>query len=283
VRIVPGNFHLEWLHDVEVEDPTESQILAYDEAAGLWKNIDIPESAAIISDTAPVDPVLGTQWFNSSTGKSYLYYSDAWVEVDSASPPQIGSFADATVRAAAIPSPSEGVYTHLNDTDRLEFWNGSAWTTPFGFTLLSDSSFTAATTFTLSNIFNANYTSYRLYINLTAGTANQDISLQLTASGTASTANYINVETSLSANTTATSWPLTQTGQNGKTGVAVELFNPFLAVRTYGTSDWFYDDGTTLIYKKRGLAHRVNTSYDGIRLTVAAGITGSVRVFGIKE
>jgi hypothetical protein len=27
--------------------------------------------------------VLGTQWFNSSTGKSYLYYSDAWVEIDS--------------------------------------------------------------------------------------------------------------------------------------------------------------------------------------------------------
>jgi hypothetical protein len=124
VRIVPGNFHLEWLHDVEVEDPTESQILAYDETAGLWKNIDIPPSAGvvtsstppeetssiwfntengntyiyyddfwtsiagstgapIISDTAPTDPVIGTQWFNSSNGKSYIYYSGAWVELDS--------------------------------------------------------------------------------------------------------------------------------------------------------------------------------------------------------
>jgi hypothetical protein len=124
VRIVPGNFHLEWLHDVEVEDPADEQILAYDATAGIWKNIDIPESAAvissatppanttaiwfntengntyiyyddfwtsiagstgapIISDTAPTDPVLGTQWFNSSNGKSYLYYSNTWVELDS--------------------------------------------------------------------------------------------------------------------------------------------------------------------------------------------------------
>jgi hypothetical protein len=124
IRIIPGNFHLEWMHDVDIDEPADNQILAYDETAGIWKNIDIPESAGIvasatppeettsiwfntetgityiyyddfwtsiagssgapiISDTPPVDPVLGTQWFNSSTGKSYLYYSDAWVEIDS--------------------------------------------------------------------------------------------------------------------------------------------------------------------------------------------------------
>jgi hypothetical protein len=49
----------------------------------FWTSIAGSSGAPIISDTPPVDPVLGTQWFNSSTGKSYLYYSNAWVEIDS--------------------------------------------------------------------------------------------------------------------------------------------------------------------------------------------------------
>jgi hypothetical protein len=49
----------------------------------FWTSIAGSSGAPIISDTAPVDPVLGTQWFNSSTGKSYLYFSNAWIEIDS--------------------------------------------------------------------------------------------------------------------------------------------------------------------------------------------------------
>jgi hypothetical protein len=124
VRMWSQGVKLGEVNDVDIDEPADNQILAYDETVGVWKNIDIPESAGIvasatppeettsiwfntetgityiyyddfwtsiagssgapiISDTPPVDPVLGTQWFNSSTGKSYLYYSDAWVEIDS--------------------------------------------------------------------------------------------------------------------------------------------------------------------------------------------------------
>jgi hypothetical protein len=38
IRIVPGNNHLEWLHDVELDGPGDNQVLAYDDASGLWKN-----------------------------------------------------------------------------------------------------------------------------------------------------------------------------------------------------------------------------------------------------
>jgi hypothetical protein len=73
VRIVPGNFHLEWLHDVQIEDPTESQILAYDETAGLWKNIDIPPSGVASGGSAGqiLSKINGTdyntQWVNAPT------------------------------------------------------------------------------------------------------------------------------------------------------------------------------------------------------------------------
>jgi hypothetical protein len=38
------------------------------------------------------------------------------------------TFADASARTSAIPSPSEGMITYLNSTDTLQFWSGTAWT-----------------------------------------------------------------------------------------------------------------------------------------------------------
>jgi hypothetical protein len=39
VRIVPGNFHLEWLHDVDIDGtPADNELLAYDSSSGTWIN-----------------------------------------------------------------------------------------------------------------------------------------------------------------------------------------------------------------------------------------------------
>jgi hypothetical protein len=38
VRIVPGNNHLEWMHDVLIDTPADNEVLSYDSASGLWKN-----------------------------------------------------------------------------------------------------------------------------------------------------------------------------------------------------------------------------------------------------
>jgi hypothetical protein len=50
IRIVPGNFHLEWMHDVEVDTPADNEVLAYDSASSLWKNQTLAE-AGIASTT----------------------------------------------------------------------------------------------------------------------------------------------------------------------------------------------------------------------------------------
>jgi hypothetical protein len=36
-------------------------------------------------------------------------------------------FGGTAARGSAIPTPVEGMYTHINDTDALEYWSGSAW------------------------------------------------------------------------------------------------------------------------------------------------------------
>lgn len=38
-------------------------------------------SVTTIADTAPSNPALGDEWFNSSTGRRYTYYDDYWIEV----------------------------------------------------------------------------------------------------------------------------------------------------------------------------------------------------------
>ena len=38
IRIVPGNNHLEWMHDVVLDSPADNEVLAFDSASGLWKN-----------------------------------------------------------------------------------------------------------------------------------------------------------------------------------------------------------------------------------------------------
>ena len=41
-------------------------------------------------------------------------------------------FAGTAARGSAIGTATEGMYSHLNDTDRLEYYNGSAWVTAGG-------------------------------------------------------------------------------------------------------------------------------------------------------
>jgi hypothetical protein len=36
IRIVPGNFHLEWLHDVSADNPSDGDILQYKTSSTLW-------------------------------------------------------------------------------------------------------------------------------------------------------------------------------------------------------------------------------------------------------
>jgi hypothetical protein len=38
IRIVPGNFHLAWLHDVSITDPQNGDVLTYNSSTGLWVN-----------------------------------------------------------------------------------------------------------------------------------------------------------------------------------------------------------------------------------------------------
>jgi hypothetical protein len=63
-------------------------------------------------------------------GKSWVYNGTAWDAPKALS--EIGAvqtFANAAARTAAIPTPTEGIVSYLNDVNLLQTNNGSAWVT----------------------------------------------------------------------------------------------------------------------------------------------------------
>ena len=104
VRIVPGNFHLEWLHDVSLTEVAEGETLVYNSATGLWENGLIEAgSSTTVSETAPTGPEEGDTWFKSSTGQHFIYYDSYWVELGAG--PQGPAGVDGTNSVAAATAP----------------------------------------------------------------------------------------------------------------------------------------------------------------------------------
>jgi hypothetical protein len=51
VRIVPGNNHLEWMHDVTIDTPADNEVLAYDTATSQWINQTAEEADILTSSS----------------------------------------------------------------------------------------------------------------------------------------------------------------------------------------------------------------------------------------
>jgi hypothetical protein len=87
-----------------------------------------------VSSSAPSSPSAGETWYNDTTGRTFVYYNDGssqqWVEFGV--PPEgstiaLASYADASARTTAIPSPTEADLSYLQDTNSVEVYDGSAW------------------------------------------------------------------------------------------------------------------------------------------------------------
>mgnify|MGYP006995907190 CR=1 FL=1 len=77
IRIDPGNNHLAWMHDVDIDEGTltDGQALTYDDASGLWVNATPVNSLAGLSDVSFTSLVSGqvlkydgTDWVNGTGG-----------------------------------------------------------------------------------------------------------------------------------------------------------------------------------------------------------------------
>jgi hypothetical protein len=202
----------------------------------------------------------------------------------------VQTFAGTAARGSAITTPVEGMYTHLNDTDSLQFWNGSAWQTPFGLDLIKTQTIgTAVTSVVVSDAFSSTYDAYKIIISGGVASTSQNIGLRLGATATGyylagAEVNYATVAVSgVSGNNVSL---FNFAGSIATTGIHfnVELQNPFLTTRT--TFSCFRPALSTAqgAITFTGFLNDA-TSYTAFTLIPGSGtITGGIiRVYGFRK
>ena len=205
-------------------------------------------------------------------------------------------FSNAAARTAAITSPLEGMLTWLEDVNRYESYDGSAWTSPFGLTLLNTTSFSGVTSQSVNNVFTSSYHNYKILISITNKVSDGALTMKLRASGSDTSAGYYTnvmgiLENGTAANLTAantSSWSINDIDGVGATNATnstvIEIFNP---QRSINTSATLVANGQNQPGFLRGFAGGLwlanATSFDGFTIAQAGNIEGTIRVYGYKN
>ena len=150
IRIIPGNNHLEWMHDVDTSGASAGDVLTYN--GSLWTSASASGGGASleVAATAPASPTEGALWFNSATLETYIYYDNHWLQV-TGEPDLVEDITD--LSDVILTTPVNGQFLKFNGTNWVngtiptintlddigdvsasapssgQFlkWNGSAW------------------------------------------------------------------------------------------------------------------------------------------------------------
>jgi hypothetical protein len=205
-------------------------------------------------------------------------------------------FAGTAARGSAIPTPVEGMYAHLNDTDALTYYNGSAWVNSMpagGFSLISTTSFSTASAVSLpDDSFTATYEHYKLVIESTASIGGSVLQYRLRASGSDnSAAEYqnANLNTKTDGNSAALAGSSQTAGStlyNSGTinSLDLTLFSPAIARFTALVGTGFSQDSTSNFYGswRIGSRHTVGSAFDSITFYPSSGtISGKIYLYGL--
>jgi hypothetical protein len=206
----------------------------------------------------------------------------------------IMTFAGTAARGSAIPTPVEGMYAHLNDTDTLTYYNGSAWAnagaTP-GLTLIQTSSFSSVSSFILDNVFTSTYDNYNMRVNITA-VGSGDVDLRLFFRDPSDVTTNLNREriTQFGATITGSSAANNTFGQSSASfttfaNYSVDIFNPNLArVTTYSSNGGYVTDAGQPHQDRVFGYNNSNTVMTGIKIFPSAStFSGTVSIYGIRK
>ena len=202
--------------------------------------------------------------------------------------------------AARPASPYEGQVIFQKDTDQLLVWNGTAWVipnspaqNPTGLEFIDSRTITGTAEAIFENCFSATYRDYQVIVDITSGTANQEMNMQFRVGGTtASGADYYFGQFGVVSNGTASNTttggaaqqiPITFIPATQQNSTNYFIGQPFLTGYTMYSGDWMYDDGGTFIARRTIGRHRVSASYTGLRISTANNWTGAVYVYGYRK
>jgi hypothetical protein len=210
------------------------------------------------------------------------------------------TFAGSAARGSAIGTANyeEGMTSYLQDTDKLEVYNGTNWvsvapTSTQGLTLINTTSFSGVTSQSFNNVFNATYDNYRIMfnniINVSTGGV---ISIRMRASGTDNTSNnymrqyasFNNTTISGARATNQTSWQeVCYTNTNNDKNAWIDIYSPFNTQYTNALQMGNDNGSSFILFINQAYGLNVNTSYDGFTVINSQSMTGSVSVYGYNK
>jgi hypothetical protein len=188
---------------------------------------------------------------------------------------------------------AQGQLCYLEATDVVQYYDGSAWATlapappaASGLTLISSNTFTAVSTFTVSNCFSATYKNYKVFINsATVGASTPNFQMRF---GSA-TANYTYADLYC---TNAITW--TRSGGSASASqinlgiidsttqnhYSIDILNPFEAKFT--TLFAFYDNYSDNQWGNTNAQLKDTDSHTSLTLlnSGAETMTGTLEVYG---
>jgi hypothetical protein len=205
-------------------------------------------------------------------------------------------FAGTAARGSAIGTATEGMYTHLNDTDALQYWNGSAWVSAIpastsGLEHIQTSTFSSVSSFVLDDVFTSTYDNYNMRVNITA-VGSGDVDLRLFFRDPNDVTTNLNREriTQFGATITGSSAANNTFGQSSASyttfaNYSVDIFNPNLArVTTYSSSGGYVTDAGQPHQDRVFGYNNSNTVMTGIKIFPSAStFSGTVSIYGIRK
>lgn len=203
-------------------------------------------------------------------------------------------FADSTARGTALPSPTDGQYSYLQDTNATEYWDGSAWVAAGvapGLVHVNTTTFSAVSSVSVDDVFTSEFQAYKIITSGVSSAASSPLRFRLRLSGSDNSTASSYVRQVLEAlNTTVSAGRLVEdAGACG--GIAstlmtlshLELTNVAMASATGFTSYTNTPVSGALVTLHAG-THNQTTAYDGITIYPTSGtITGTIRIYGYKN
>jgi hypothetical protein len=198
----------------------------------------------------------------------------------------VSTFSNAAARTAAITAPSEGMLTYLEDVDRYDHWNGSAWTSPFGLTLVGRQTIgTSVSSVVVSNVFSSAYDNYKVL--LSGGAGSTQTAINMTLGSTVTGYRWGQTDRVFSDGS------LSGAASNGDTKIPVGILNTNRLYVNLDISSPF-ETKTTLFQSSLITTSSAgmwagylndNTSYTGFTLTAATGTMtgGTIFVYGYRK
>jgi hypothetical protein len=208
----------------------------------------------------------------------------------------VQTFAGTAARGSAVPSPTEGMMSYLNDTNDIQVYNGSAYTSTLGAVLVGSAT-ASGSSFFINNCFSSQYTNYLIKFKINV-TSNSRLVFNFTAGGSVLETNIYRVNYVEGATTrtvlggnASSDFIFMDTGlTTGATYTAdVSVFTPFTSNNTHGifngvsTPSAIPSVNRPYAFESVGV-YDATTSVDGIRFLVFSGtMSGTVEVYGLRN